>query len=184
MSSPAIAQGGGADSASTIPLDGDPAKVAIARDILDRGMPEERREAMFFALTDQMVAQMLAARDISIDDPGANEIVMRHMDEMIADMKVTMSAHIPSLMEAWAHSYANIFTTEELNDILAFVSTPSGARFLQLNPAVIAESNFAAANQAYMDEAVAKIPVYQEAMLEELLDYLASQEQAGPPVES
>lgn len=168
----------------TIPFDGDPVKVAIATQILDLAMPLETRETTFFATADQIVSQMLAANRKPIDDPAAEAIVQRHLDMMIADMKVKMSEHIPTLMEAWAHSYANMFTKEELDDILAFVETPSGARFFQLSAATIAERNYAAANQAYMNEALETIPAYQERLMTDLFNHFTSKAAEAVPEES
>ncbi|MDN3645504.1 DUF2059 domain-containing protein [Pontixanthobacter aestiaquae] len=170
--------------APEIPFNGEPERVAIARQIIDLGMPKDVREATFFAVVDQMIAQMRIAQGRRVDDPGAEAIIERHVDLMITDLKGTISTHIPDLMEAWAHSYANIFSTAELEEILAFVSTPTGAKFFQLSPAVIAEQNFATANQIYMNEVAAKIPTYQEALMDDLFTYLEEQEAASDSTES
>jgi len=156
-------------AASAQPAD----EVAIARQIIDLGFPEERREAMFFATVDQMTMQMRESvlANIEEQDPGAIAILDEWLAEYIADGKTILRSHIPNLMNAWALSYAAIFTKEELEDILAFVSTPSGQKFFERSAAVMAEPNFAAANQAYMNEVNANLPEAQADLTERLMQY-------------
>lgn len=162
----------------------DPDRLAVATQIIDIGIPDSGREAMFFATIDQMIAQMNVATASLISDPGANAIIKKNQDEMIVDMKATLRKHIPNLMDAWAKSYASIFTLEELNDILDFVSTPSGQRFFTLSPALMAEPNFANANQAYMNEIMIKLPDMQLKLQRELKEYMLQQMDASPPPQS
>ena len=70
-------------AASAQPAD----EVAIARQIIDLGFPEERREAMFFATVDQMTMQMRESvlANIEEQDPGAIAILDEWLAEYIAD---------------------------------------------------------------------------------------------------
>ena len=128
---------------------------------------------MFFATVDQMTMQMRESvlANIEEQDPGAIAILDEWLAEYIADGKTILRSHIPNLMNAWALSYAAIFTKEELEDILAFVSTPSGQKFFERSAAVMAEPNFAAANQAYMNEVNANLPEAQADLTERLMQY-------------
>ena len=87
-------------AASAQPAD----EVAIARQIIDLGFPEERREAMFFATVDQMTMQMRESvlANIEEQDPGAIAILDEWLAEYIADGKTILRSHIPNLMNAWA----------------------------------------------------------------------------------
>ena len=135
---------------------------------------------MFFAAMDQMVQQIQKATEkaLPVDDPGARAIVDNWTARYIAGSKSVLRKHIPSLMDGIAASYAAMFTADELRDILAFVSTPSGQRFFELSPALMAEPNFAQANQAYMNEVMAKLPAAQAELVQELKDYFAAKPRA------
>lgn len=137
-------------------------KAEIARRIVELGFPEENREAIFFGTIDQMTMQLREAslQAYGIEDEGVIAVFDEWSADYIAESKEVLRDHIPTLMDAMARSYAAIFTLQELRDVAAFVATPSGQRFLQLSPAVMAEPNFANANQAYMNEVQASAPAW------------------------
>ena len=156
----------------------DQRKLTVAREIVTLGYLEDMREAMFFGTMDQRMDQMNSAMLAPLGDDRDEEleaIVMEWQAGWAAMAKDILRSNIPSMMDAIAVSYANMFTLRELEDILAFVSTPSGKRFFVLSPAVIAEPNFAAANQKYLDEIMAELPEAQRDLQARILEYLATQ---------
>ncbi|MEM7664590.1 MAG: DUF2059 domain-containing protein [Pseudomonadota bacterium] len=176
--SPVIAQ---AQATESVSPDIENVKLALARQIVDFGFPEETREEIFFATNDQMEAQVREAvlKSMPEQDDGAIAILDEWLGEVNAKGKVILRRHIPTLMDGLTKSYAVMFTETELEDILAFVSTPSGQRFFELSAAVLGEPNFAAANQAYMDEAFAELPASQNELTERLLEYFAAKYEGG-----
>ena len=162
------------------------ANLAIARQIVDLGFPEETREQIFFGSMDQMVSQTREAtlRAYSLEDEGAIAILDAWVGEYIDLSKEVLRSHIPSLMDGLAKSYAVIFSRQELEDILAFVSTPSGQRYFEMSSAVIAEPNFAAANQAYMNESQEMLPGAMQDLVGRLQEYMAEQQAASSQVQS
>lgn len=136
------------------------AELALAQRIIDLGFPEAEREQLFFGTADQMSSQMREAmlKSIPINDPGALAVLDAWVEDYLADGKVILKAHIPRLMDAMVRAYAGTFTEQELSDILVFVSTPSGASFFRKSSNILSEPEFAAANQAYMDEVMAGFP--------------------------
>ena len=155
-------------------------KLQIARQIVDRGFPPEKREAMFFATMDAMMLQMreATAKQMPGQDAGAQAIVDAWSSELANRMKPKLASHVPALMDALAAGYAVIFTHEELADILAFVSTRSGQRFVELSPAVIATPAFAQANQAYLHDALSGLPEAQRNLADRLTKYFQAKERA------
>lgn len=151
----------------------DPAKLAIARKIVDIGYPEQDREAMFFDAAKQMSKQVRDAMEKQMDskDPGAEAILNSWLDEYLEKSRVVMRKHIPSLMDGIAAAYATMFTEQELRDILAFVSTPSGKAFFVRSPKLLAEPHFAAANQAYMQDVYSQLPAAVSDLQERLKAY-------------
>ena len=110
----------------------DPAKLALARQIVDNGFPEDTREAIFFGTVDQMTEQMREASlaNLGTQDPGVIAVFDQWLADYLVDSKQVLRNYIPRMMDALAQSYAVMFTKTELRDIAAFVSTPSGQRFI------------------------------------------------------
>ncbi|MEM7700883.1 MAG: DUF2059 domain-containing protein [Pseudomonadota bacterium] len=156
------------------------AKLALAQQIVDDSFPEDMREEMFFATVDQMTAQMREAtlKGMGVDDQGAIAVMDAWLAEYIAESKVTLRTYIPKLMDGLAKSYAVMFTQEELTDIAAFVATPSGQRFMTLSSAVLAEPNFASANQEYMNEVQSGLPAAMQDLQGRLIEYMTDKKAA------
>lgn len=153
----------------------DTERLELARQIVDLGFPEETREDIFFGTMDQMLAQTREAtlRAYDLTDEGAIAVLDQWIADYANETKVILRSHIPSLIEATAKSYSVVFTRQELEDILAFVSTPSGQRFFEMSSVVFAEPNFAAANQAYMNESQALLPSALQDLIERLQSHFA-----------
>ena len=144
---------------------------ALAQQILDIAYPEETREPMFAAVTDQLEAQIMAATESQIKDGGARAVVQRFQRDISREQRDILNAHIPRLMDAWARSYAEIFSTEELRDILTFVETDTGRTFMLRSVEVMSEPHFAAANQAFMNEAMSAAQRRMPELIAELTAY-------------
>ena len=174
LASPALAHDAAPEITAPAPEPPDGTKLALARQIVDQGFPEDMREEIFFATIDQLTAQMREAslQDVSSDDEGALAVIDGWLAEYIADSKDVLRAYIPRLMDGLTLSYASIFTEQELTDIAAFVSTPSGQRFMLLSSAVLAEPNFASVNQEYMNEIQSGLPAAMQDLEGRLVEYL------------
>jgi hypothetical protein len=142
-------------------------RLALAREVIDLGVPKATREAMFGKVMDQMMGQMreAALQNVKVQDPKAVAILDAWLAKWAADSKLQLRAHIPALMDGWAAAYADIYTEQELTDIRAFVATPSGATFMQKQQDVIGNPKFAAANQAYMSEVMSRLPAAQAELM-------------------
>lgn len=159
----------------------DKQKLELATQIVDLAFPEETREEVFFATVDQMTAQM---REATLQAHGLeDDLLLPILDDWIAEYlvgsKVILRSHIPSLIDGMAKAYANMFSAKELADILAFVSTPSGQKFFELSSALIAEPNFANANQNYMNDVQAQLPAAIEDLQSRLFEALRARDEDG-----
>lgn len=162
------------------------AEIALAREIVALGYPEDTREALFFATMDESVIQLRAAIASSLpeDDPGAIAILDAWIADYTQASKDVLRKHIPDIMAGMVEGYATIFTPEELTDILAFVRTPSGRRYFELSPAISSSARFAAANERYADELSALLPPAQAELRARLDDYLTKQATRSAPPET
>lgn len=159
----------------------DPEAFSIANQIVTLGYPEENREALFFGTMDQTVTQMRGAIAPSLprNDPEAIAILDKWIAEYTQESKLLLRKHIPAIMTGMTQAYATIFTLEELNDILAFVSTPSGQRYFELSPAVMGAKGFADANQRYLDESMEMLTPAQNKLQARLQEHFADKEQSS-----
>ena len=175
---PALAADGNAADAAVIAA----TKHELARKIVDRGYPKAEREALLFRSVDQMVAQMRQASmpGAGAMDQGAQAIIDRWLDKYVRETKGVLRAHVPALMEGLTRAYTNLFTEQELRDILAFISTPSGERFFRLSPTILSDPNFAEANQAYMREVMSRLPAAREELQKDLRDYFLNKRAERP----
>ncbi|MEM1051503.1 MAG: hypothetical protein AAGI28_05340 [Pseudomonadota bacterium] len=128
-----------------------PTRLELANAILDISFPEDMRLAMFQTTSKQMEAQMMQSLSGVITDEGALELVSKWQAALSPESDALLKHYVPLIMEAWAVSYAQIHSEQELEDILAFVKTPSGQAFMQRSTDILSHPAFAEANQAYIN---------------------------------
>ncbi|WP_370188418.1 DUF2059 domain-containing protein [Qipengyuania sp.] len=150
-------------------------ELRLAREILAITYPESEREAMFQGVSEQMESQLMRSMGPLLNDPGALSIVEDFQKAVAEDQKPILKRHIPLLMDAWAQGYADIFSEQELRDILAFVTTETGSAFMLKSTKVMTTPQFAAANEAYLGEAMAVVFAKMPALVETLTEYKESQ---------
>lgn len=143
----------------------------LTAEIVAIGYPVEEREAMFMRVIDQMEAQMFQSVSGQIKDNGAMEILRSFQKDVRADQEVILRDNIPLLMDGWADSYADIFSENELRDILGFLRTETGRTFMMRSADVMSNPHFAKANQAYMNEAIAVGMKRMPELMKALVDY-------------
>lgn len=174
---PAAAQD--AEQPEVAPVEQAPSEsLTLATQIIDIAYPIETRAAMFQGVSKQMEAQMLQSLEGIITDEGALAIVTEWQKGLSVKTDAILERNIPNLMEAWTRAYADIYSEQELRDILAFVSTPSGNTFLQKSNDVLGHPVFSAANQSYMNEIMALIPKEVPDLVQKIKDYKVAQSEA------
>lgn len=182
--SPALAQSSMGSaievSAEQADLADDAEATALAQQIIDIGMPEETREDVFFKAMDDLMVQMRVAIEPKLpkDDPEVIKILDTWLLEFLDDSKSRLRSHIPALIDGMVQGYVNLYSNEELRDILAFVKTPSGQKFFQTSSEIIGQPEFAAANQVYMAEAMEAVEPAREELVKRLTDYFEQEEAA------
>ncbi|MDE2403481.1 MAG: DUF2059 domain-containing protein [Sphingomonadales bacterium] len=152
--------------------------LALAREIVRVGYPEDKRETLFGAAADAMLKQM---REVMLaklnNDPAAKAIIEDSIARFVVLGKGVMTRHIPAFMEGYAHAYAREFTPAELETILAFVRTPAGSHFFLRASSILSDPTFVQANAAYLRELQPLIDDMRESLTKRLLEYY----QAHPP---
>lgn len=150
--------------------------LALALAILNTAYPDDSHIALFQETTDQLEAQMAQTMEGIITDAGAMEIVTRWQQNASVETDAILMRNIPALMDAWATAFADIYTKQELEDILAFVSTPSGQSFMANQTKLLSHPAFAQANQAFMAETMEVVTGKVPELVQELQEYEASKQ--------
>lgn len=135
---------------SPAPLD--PARLAVARQIVDVVLPPQQRDTILQAMLDAMLKPMVSGiidgspklKQAMEDNPAAKQVmadfVKRQRDLGLTDIR----AALPDLVEAYAHAYARNFTLDELTAIRDFAKTSAGAKFLQRGSALMSDPDVGA----------------------------------------
>jgi len=144
LATPLLAQAPQADPAL------DPARMTAARAFLNVALPPAQRDAMMNGIISGMLINMSAG---ILQGSGAEQEFAKHpqmrgvfqhfidrqRDLAIADLHDNM----PQLLEAEAHAYARLFTTEELNQLAEFLGKPVGQKYVTTVPKVFADPEVA-----------------------------------------
>ena len=151
-------------------------EVALGKEIIDLGMPEERRMDIFMRAMDDMMAQMQQATEASAGpaDPEVKKITQKYIDGFKKDAQGVLETHLPNMMDAMATAYAETFTEKELKDIRDFVSTPSGQKFVEYSPRIMSSPTYAEANQKYMMDIMQLAGPMRQGLAEDLHRYMQS----------
>ncbi|MEP0390682.1 MAG: DUF2059 domain-containing protein [Erythrobacter sp.] len=154
----------------------DEAKLALAQAILEQAYPGDSHIKLFQDTAEQMEAQVAQSLDGLVTDEGALAILVQWQELASVETNEILLRNIPMLMDAWAIAFADLYSTQELQDILAFVSTPSGQAFMGRQAELISHPAFSDANQTYMAEIMQVVTNKMPELVEELMQYEAAKQ--------
>jgi len=149
--------------------------LAVAKEVVDIAFPQESRLKFFESVMTPLMAQMRAAATTvagSERDPGLETITDRFINKALIDIKDDLAVNSPGLFAAIARAYARSFSVDELVEIKTFVSTPTGAKYIQRSPETLADPDVAAWNTAYMVRLKLKIEAARKSLVDEVAAYL------------
>lgn len=122
----------------------EPARLEKARALMKVMRLEQSYEMMFKDLAPMMASGTLGilAADPETKGPLAalgqqgEGFEVRLLQLLSEEYLASMRSRYPKMIDLTAQEYARTFTLEELRDYVAFYETPSGARMLELHPAL------------------------------------------------
>jgi hypothetical protein len=106
----------------------DPARLAKARQLLEMQMGQMNLPGVIRSLDQQMFSQSMAPNR----DPAFQKRIMDAVEKVQGQM-------LPSMMDSMATAFARNLTDKELDDAVAFYSSPSGQSLVRKMPAVMNE---------------------------------------------
>ncbi len=153
----------------------DPARLAIAHQILAIGFPAERRSQMLLSVLDSINDQVRKSAQNSglTKDKDLQTIVGRSSQRMWDAMKPVMNAALPDIFESMARAYAREFSEDDLHAVLAFVKTRAGKRFFERAPLILKDPDVQASQQRMMAQLMGKVPEIMRQNHQDIEDYVA-----------
>jgi hypothetical protein len=109
----------------------DPAKLALARKLLDMQMGQMNLPQLLKSIDNQMLSQVMKQQ------PGVDEEKQRRIQAAVEKVQAEM---LPKMMDGMAAAFARNLTDQELQDTVAFYSSPSGQAILHKMPAIMTEA--------------------------------------------
>ncbi|MES2096753.1 MAG: DUF2059 domain-containing protein [Pseudomonadota bacterium] len=135
----------------------DPARLKLARQLIDQISPPEKRDAMIEAIIRPMMANMRDSFEQSPEfaklfskQPAMRAEMLKFIsDETERSLRLARET-MPSLFDAMAIAYARRFTIDQLIDLQRFYDTPTGRAYAEEAPAVMSDPAVMAAQRAMM----------------------------------
>lgn len=112
-------------------LEPEPARLALAQQIIAIVLPPDRVDAMVTKLMDALARPMAGQFSAYTQgDPGLEKLFNDFMADAAQSGRTSLIATMPELRTATARAYARNFTEDELSRILAFGQTATGRKYL------------------------------------------------------
>lgn len=155
--------------ASSSPADIDPARLAAARRLIAITLPPGSLAKMMNNIAPGTMARVLAGLEAAdtahaaqhAADPAYQARLHGASELAIAELVKVQAASEPMYFDAFAVAYARRFTVAQLDEIIAFVSTPTGLRYASSQGEVTADP----AVQAALNEMARRRTAAMPAML-------------------
>ena len=98
----------------------------------------------------------------AITDDGKRATAIDQMTALFAKLEPTIRKRIPAVSEVYARAYAAKFSTDELKELVAFGSTPTGKNFLSNMLTIEADPSVSAAAMGVMEELTPALMEFQK----------------------
>lgn len=137
----------------------DPARLAVAKVLIEKFLPSSRRDAMieqmlrpmFNNMHDTMISSPMFGK--ASDPELATRIDAFVKTELERSIDLT-KASMPAMADAMARAYARRFTLDQLKALDAFFETPAGRAYAEQAPSLMSDPDILAAQRAMMAKAM------------------------------
>ncbi|MDF2496134.1 DUF2059 domain-containing protein [Sphingomonas sp.] len=149
-------------TASTAPVD--PARLAVARAVIDQVMPPASRAQMIEAMVapvmtsiSRTVMNTPALADTIGKDAKVRDAITRFMERQNARTMDNLRGELPAMAEAMSRAYARRFDERQLKEISAFFATPTGKVYLEQAPMVMSDPDVMAWQSRLMAKSMSTV---------------------------
>lgn len=143
----------------------DPARLAVARIVIDLLLPPSSREQMIDSMTASQSAIMRQGFTTNPqftkafgDDPRVRRAFNDFLLRMSERSRAETRALLPEYSEALARAYARRFDLKQLDDIRAFFDTPTGHAYSQISIAAMSDPDVVAWQRNVMARSMSHFP--------------------------
>lgn len=138
----------------------DPARLAVARRLIDQVSPPDRRDATL----DQIMRPMMANIRRSLgespefarlfeEQPSLRAQFDKFIDDELEHSISVARDAMPAMYDAMAQAYARRFTIDQLTDMERFFATPTGRAYAEQTPMILSDPAVQAAQRDAMRRA-------------------------------
>ncbi|WP_445190887.1 DUF2059 domain-containing protein [Sphingomonas sp. Tas61C01] len=142
----------------------DPARLTVARRVIDTIMPPATREQMMSAMLTPMMANIRQGMNqnpdfakMMGDDPKVAAAFERYMQRQQARSIEMIGASLPQMATAMSRAYARRFDVAQLEEIERFFKTPTGRAYMQASMTIMADPDVAAWQRTMMNDAMSHV---------------------------
>jgi hypothetical protein len=143
----------------------DPARLAVARDLVNVMLPPDQRAAIFEtalnATMRNMVAGIMRAQGLDAmlaENGNAKQVFAKFVERQRKLALDDLTASTPELMLAYANAYARRFDVTELTALKAFFQTDLGAKYAKASREILSDPDIAAWQQGVAERGQRRLP--------------------------
>jgi len=140
----------------------DPARLAAAKRALEALMPPEKRAAMFDTMLGPMMANIQESvfsspsiKDSLDRDPKVMAALQQFIGKQQERTGQLLRATLPDMFAAMERAYARRFTVDQLNEVAAFFTTPTGRFYMDQSMTIMSDPDVLAWQRGLMQQAMA-----------------------------
>jgi hypothetical protein len=155
-----VAQPSAAPTATEV----DPARLALARRVVDTIMPPATREQMMGAMLTPMMANLRQGMSQNPDfakmmgsDPQIAAAFERYMQRQQNQSIEMIRASLPQMATAMSRAYARRFDVTQLAEIERFFQTSTGRAYMQASMTIMADPDVGAWQRTMMNDAMSHV---------------------------
>ena len=144
--------------------DVDPARLAVARRVIDTIMPPATREQMMSAMLTPMMANLRQGMSQNPDfakmmgsDPQVAAAFERYMQRQQNRSIEMIRASLPQMAVAMSRAYARRFDVAQLEEIERFFKTPTGRAYMQASMTIMSDPDVSGWQRTMMNDAMSHV---------------------------
>lgn len=128
----------------------DPVRLEKARTLVDVTMPPAQRQAMFTKVIDAFMGNQLSAIMKASPELGEafqkNQALRQVFSSFVARQRTLVLKDLeettPELLTAYTHAYARNFTSDDMDGLITFLSTPLGQKYVARSSELLTDPDF------------------------------------------
>lgn len=161
----------------------DPVRLEKARALVEVTVPATQRQAMFTKVIDAFMGNQLSGIMKASPELGEvfqkNEELRQIFSSFVARQRTLVLKDLeettPELLTAYTHAYARNFTSEDMDGLITFLSTPLGQKYVARSSELLADPDFGEWQQGIALRAQARQKDELKKLMEDIMPILRAE---------